>query len=100
MVFGIWAAARTFAAVHPAELRMIHARIKGAFDGWDRVRDAAIGEVLAGGRFTRAQLSSYLGNAVVWRLDAETIAGLRRFYAYAAEDGLIPAAPALAFAQV
>ena len=26
MVFGIWAAARTFAAVHPAELRMIHAR--------------------------------------------------------------------------
>ena len=100
MVFGIWTAARSFAAAHPAELRMIHARIKGAFDGWDRVRDAAIGEVLADGRLTYAQLSAYLGNAVVWRLDAETIAGLRRFYAYAAEDGLIPAAPALAFAPV
>ena len=56
--------------------------------------------IWADGRFTYAQLSAYLGNAVVWRLDAETIAGLRRFYAYAAEDGLIPAAPALAFAPV
>lgn len=100
MVFGIWAAARAFAAAHPAALALLHARIKRAFDGWDRVRDAAIGEVLAGGRFTRAQLSSYLGSAVVWRLDAETIAGLHRFYEYAAEDGLIPAAPALSFAQV
>lgn len=100
MVFGIWAAARAFAAAHPAELTMLHARIKGAFDDWDHVREAAIGEVLPGGRFTRAQLSAYLGRAVVWRLDDETIAGLRLFYEYAAQDGLIPRAPALAFARV
>ena len=28
---------------------MSHARIKGAFDGWDRVRDAAIGSTLHAG---------------------------------------------------
>ncbi|MBF1704435.1 MAG: solute-binding protein, partial [Selenomonas sp.] len=36
----------------------------------------------------------------VWQLDAETLEGLRCFYRYAAEDGLIARAPAIALAQV
>ena len=101
MVFGIWAAARTFAAAHPAELKMVHGRIAAAFEGWDAVKDAAITEVLAhDGRFTRAQLTEYLGSAVVWQLDEETLEGLRLFYQYAAEDGLIDHAPEIALARV
>ena len=101
MVFGIWAAARTFAAAHPAELEMVHGRIAAAFEGWDAVKDAAITEVLShDGRFTRAQLTEYLGSAVVWQLDEATLAGLRLFYRYAAEDGLIARAPAIELARV
>ena len=101
MVFGIWAAARTFAAAHPAELVMVHGRIAAAFEGWDAVKDAAITEVLAhDGRFTRAQLTEYLGSAVVWQLDEATLAGLRLFYRYAAEDGLIARAPVIVLARV
>ena len=101
MVFGIWAAARTFAAAHPAELEMVHGRIAAAFEGWDAVKDAAITEVLVhDGRFTRAQLTEYLGSAVVWQLDEATLAGLRLFYRYAAEDGLIARAPAIELARV
>ena len=101
MVFGIWAAARTFAAAHPAELEMVHGRIAAAFEGWDAVKDAAITEVLShDGRFTRAQLTEYLGSAVVWQLDEATLAGLRLFYRYAAEDGLIAHAPTIELARV
>ena len=101
MVFGIWAAARTFAAAHPAEMEMVHGRIAAAFECWDAVKDAAITEVLAhDGRFTRAQLTEYLGSAVVWQLDEATLAGLRLFYRYAAEDGLIARAPAIVLARV
>ena len=101
MVFGIWAAARTFAAAHPAALEMVHGRITAAFEGWDAVKDAAITEVLAhDGRFTRAQLTEYLGSAVVWQLDEATLAGLRLFYRYAAEDGLIARAPVIVLARV
>ena len=85
MVFGIWAAARAFAA---------------AFRDWETVKDAAISEVLADGRFTREELRAYLGSAVVWQLDEETIAGLRLFYRYAAEDGLIVRAPEIELARV
>ena len=81
-------------------LHMVHERIAGAFRDWERVKDAAIGEVLADGRFTRAELTAYLGHAVVWQLDAETLEGLRCFYRYAAEDGLIARAPAIELAQV
>ena len=56
--------------------------------------------MLSDGRFTRAQLTEYLGRAVVWQLDAETLAGLRLFYQYAAEDGLIPLAPQIELACV
>ena len=101
MVFGIWAAARTFAAAHPAELEIVHGRIAAAFEGWDAVKDAAITEVLShDGRFTRAQLTEYLGSAVVWQLDEATLAGLRLFYRYAAEDGLIARAPTIELARV
>ena len=100
MVFGIWAAARAFAAAHPEELRLVHGRIAAAFRDWETVKDAAISEVLADGRFTREELRAYLGNAVVWRLDEETIAGLRLFYRYAAEDGLIARAPEIELARV
>ena len=100
MVFGIWAAARSFAVAHPEELRMVHARIAAAFRDWAAVRDAAIGEVLADGRFTRTELQEYLGSAVVWRLDAASLAGLRLFYQYAAEDGLIARAPEIELARV
>ena len=100
MVFGIWAAARSFAAAHPEALRMVHGRIAEAFRRWNTVKEAAIGEVLSDGRFTRAQLTEYLGSAVVWQLDAETLTGLRLFYQYAAEDGLIPHAPAIELAHV
>ena len=100
MVFGIWAAARSFAAAHPAELAMVHGRIAEAFRRWDEAKDAAIAAVLADGRFTRAQLTAYLGSAVVWHLDAETLAGLRLFYRYAAEDGLVARAPAIELAAV
>ncbi|EKU71060.1 menaquinone biosynthetic enzyme MqnA/MqnD family protein [Selenomonas sp. F0473] len=100
MVFGIWAAVRSFAAEHPAELAAVHTRIKDAFRTWPAVRDAAIGAALLGGRFTRAELTAYLGSAVVWQLDEASLRGLRLFYRYAAEDGLIPAAPQIAFARV
>lgn len=100
MVFGIWAAARSFAVAHPEELRMVHGRIAAAFRDWAAVRDAAIGEVLADGRFTRTELQEYLGSAVVWRLDAASLAGLRLFYQYAAEDGLIARAPEIELARV
>ena len=100
MVFGIWAAARSFAAAHPAALRMVHARIAAAFAAWPRVRDAAIGAALLDGRFTRDELTAYLGSAVVWQLDEASLRGLRLFYTYAAEDGLIPAAPEIALARV
>ena len=80
---------------------MVHGRIAAAFEGWDAVKDAAIGEVLAhDGRFTRAQLTEYLGSAVVWQLDEATLAGLRLFYRYAAEDGLIARAPTIELARV
>ena len=100
MMFGIWAAARSFAAEHPAELSMVHGRIAAAFRDWAAVKDAAIGAVLADGRFTRAQLTEYLGRAVVWQLDETTLAGLRLFYRYAAEDGLIARAPTIELARV
>ena len=100
MVFGIWAAARAFAAAQPEELRRVHGRIAAAFRDWETVKDAAISEVLADGRFTRDELRAYLGSAVVWRLDEETIAGLRLFYRYAAEDGLIARAPEIELARV
>ena len=100
MVFGIWAAARAFAEAHPAALQMVHARIVRAFRDWNAVKEEAIAEVLADGRFTRAQLREYLGSAVVWQLDAATLAGLRLFYQYAAEDGLIDRAPAIVLARV
>ena len=100
MVFGIWAAARSFAAAYPAALHMVHERIAGAFRDWERVKDAAIGEVLADGRFTRTELTEYLGHAVVWQLDTETLEGLRCFYRYAAEDGFIRRAPAIEMASV
>ena len=64
------------------------------------MKEEAIAEVLADGRFTRAQLREYLGSAVVWRLDAATLAGLRLFYQYAAEDGLVDRAPAIVLARV
>ena len=79
---------------------MVHGRIAEAFRRWNTVKEAAIGEVLSDGRFTRAQLTEYLGSAVVWQLDAETLTGLRLFYQYAAEDGLIPHAPAIELAHV
>ena len=100
MVFGVWAAARSFAAAYPEELRMVHGRIAAAFRHWDTVKEAAIGAVLSDGRFTRAQLTEYLGRAVVWQLDEETLTGLRLFYQYAAEDGLIPLAPQIELACV
>ena len=100
MVFGIWAAARAFAEAHPDALRMVHGRIVRAFRDWNAVKEEAIAEVLADGRFTRTQLMEYLGSAVVWRLDAATLAGLRLFYQYAAEDGLIDRAPAIVLARV
>lgn len=100
MVFGIWAAARAFAEAHPAALQMVHARIVRAFRDWNAVKEEAIAEVLADGRFTRAQLREYLGSAVVWQLDAATLAGLRLFYQYAAEDGLVDRAPAIVLARV
>ena len=100
MVFGIWAASRAFARAHPAELRAVHGRIAEAFRVWGTVKEDAIGEVLAGGRFTRAELTEYLGHAVVWQLDAASLAGLRLFYQYAAEDGLIDSAPAIELAAV
>ena len=100
MVFGIWAAARAFAEAHPAALQMVHVRIVRAFRDWNAVKEEAIAEVLADGRFTRAQLREYLGSAVVWQLDAATLAGLRLFYQYAAEDGLIDRAPAIVLARV
>ncbi|EKX97578.1 menaquinone biosynthesis protein [Selenomonas sp. oral taxon 138] len=100
MVFGIWAAARAFAAAHPEELRLVHGRIAAAFRDWETVKDAAISEVLLGGRFTREELRAYLGSAVVWQLDEETLAGLRLFYQYAAEDGLIARAPEIELARV
>ena len=100
MVFGIWAAARAFAEAQPAALQMVHVRIVRAFRDWNAVKEEAIAEVLADGRFTRAQLREYLGSAVVWRLDAATLAGLRLFYQYAAEDGLIDRAPAIVLARV
>ena len=98
MVFGIWAAARGFAEAHPDALRMVHGRIVRAFRDWDAVKAAAITEVLEDGRFTRAQLTEYLGRAVVWQLDEATLAGLRLFYRYAAEDGLIAHEPAIEMA--
>lgn len=98
MVFGIWAAARGFAEAHPDALRMLHGRIVRAFRDWDAVKAAAITEVLEDGRFTRAQLTEYLGRAVVWQLDEATLAGLRLFYRYAAEDGLIAHEPAIEMA--
>ena len=79
---------------------MVHERIAAAFRDWAAVRDAAIGEVLADGRFTRTELQEYLGSAVVWRLDAASLAGLRLFYQYAAEDGLIARAPEIELACV
>lgn len=100
MVFGIWAAARGFAEAHPDALRMVHGRIVRAFRDWDAVKAAAITEVLEDGRFTRAQLTEYLGRAVVWQLDEATLAGLRLFYRYAAEDGLIAHEPAIEMAHV
>lgn len=100
MVFGIWAAARSFAAAQLEALQMVHGRIAQAFRNWDSVKDAAITEVLTGVRFTRAQLTEYLGRAVVWQLDEETLKGLRLFYEYAAQDGLIDRAPAIALARV
>ena len=100
MVFGIWAAARAFAEAHPDALRMVHGRIVRAFRDWNAVKEEAIAEVLADGRFTRTQLMEYLGSAVVWRLDAATLAGLRLFYQYAAEDGLIDRAPTIVLARV
>ena len=100
MVFGIWAAARSFAAEHPEELRLVHGRIAAAFRDWETVKDAAISEVLADGRFTRDELRAYLGSAVVWQLDEATLAGLRLFYQYAAEDGLIVRAPEIELARV
>ena len=100
MVFGIWAAARAFAEAHPDALRMVHGRIVRAFRDWNAVKEEAIAEVLADGRFTRTQLMEYLGSAVVWRLDAATLAGLRLFYQYAAEDGLIDRAPTIVLASV
>jgi len=78
----------------------VHGRIAEAFRRWDEAKDAAIAAVLADGRFTRAQLTAYLGSAVVWHLDAETLAGLRLFYRYAAEDGLIARTPAIELAAV
>ena len=100
MVFGIWAAARGFAEAHPDALRMVHGRIVRAFRDWDAVKAAAITKVLEDGRFTRAQLTEYLGRAVVWQLDEATLAGLRLFYRYAAEDGLIAHEPAIEMAHV
>ena len=100
MVFGIWAAARGFAEAHPDALRMVHGRIVRAFRDWDGVKAAAITEVLEDGRFTRAQLTEYLGRAVVWQLDEATLAGLRLFYRCAAEDGLIAHEPAIEMAHV
>ena len=100
MVFGIWAAARGFAEAHPDALRMLHGRIVRAFRDWDAVKAAAITKVLEDGRFTRAQLTEYLGRAVVWQLDEATLAGLRLFYRYAAEDGLIAHEPAIEMAHV
>ncbi|AOH46995.1 MAG: menaquinone biosynthesis protein [Centipeda sp. (in: firmicutes)] len=100
MVFGIWAAARGFAEAHPDALRMVHGRIVRAFRDWDAVKAAAITEVLEDGRFTRAQLTEYLGRAVVWQLDEATLAGLRLFYRCAAEDGLIAHEPAIEMAHV
>ena len=98
MVFGIWAAARGFAEAHPDALRMVHGRIVRAFRDWDAVKAAAITEVLEDGRFTRAQLTEDLGRAVVWQLDEATLAGLRLFYRYAAEDRLIAHEPAIEMA--
>ena len=100
MVFGIWAAARGFAEAHPDALRMVHGRIVRAFRDWDAVKAAAITEVLEDGRFMRAQLTEYLGRAVVWQLDEATLAGLRLFYRCAAEDGLIAHEPAIEMAHV
>ena len=100
MVFGIWAAARGFAEAHPDALRMVHGRIVRAFRDWDAVKAAAITKVLEDGRFTRAQMTEYLGRAVVWQLDEATLAGLRLFYRYAAEDGLIAHEPAIEMAHV
>ena len=100
MVFGVWATTRAFAAAHPRALQDVHARIAGAFHAWAHVKEDAIGAVLREGRFTQAELAGYLGSAGVWQLDGETLAGLRLFYRYAAEDGLIPAAPQLSMAPV
>jgi chorismate dehydratase len=66
--------------------------------GLERVRDISEG---AGMKLdlAPAPLEKYLRDNIQFDLDEQKLAGLRLFYQYAAEDGLIPAARPIEFAE-
>ena len=66
--------------------------------GLERIRDIAEGAALKL-ELSPCPLAKYLRHNIQFDLDAEKLGGLRLFYQMAAEDGLIPAARPIEFAE-
>lgn len=99
MVYALWVANRDFAARHPDRLAAVHRQLTAAFAHGLAHIDAAAAAVASSAPLTAAQIVHYIG-LLDYRLDEPHIAALTTYYRLAAACGVIPAAPALAFAAV
>jgi chorismate dehydratase len=97
MVYAVWAARRQFAAEQPAQLEQVCQTLATALARGlaDRDRLASRAAALSG---HPAEVLRQYYRLLRYRLEAPEQAGLAEFYRRAARQGLLPAAPALAFA--
>jgi len=88
-VFAFWAVRRdSWSAEVEASLRESH---RAAETGFDAMVDAEVSTARAAGNesLTRAMIEDYLRHSLHYSLTREDVAGLERFWAFAAEDGLL-----------
>lgn len=98
-VFAFWAIRRAALGDAPADLVAAFQRSRD--HGVTPESIAAIANSWAGKLgLSEADIRSYLTEHIHYQLDAGCLDGLQMFYRYAAECGVLPAAPALQFLEV
>lgn len=99
MVYALWVANRAFAASRPADTRLVHERVTGAFAYGLSNLTAAAATLAGKTSLSAAQICHYIG-LLDYRLDEPHLKALTTYYSLAREIGLLAAVPPLAFAEV
>lgn len=92
MVYAVWAAARSFAEVHPERLEKVYHLLRGGFDRGIKDKNKMVEMVLDKKPFSRQQLLAYF-DVIKYDVKERQMTALMLFYKLAAECGLLPEAP-------